>query len=341
MKTIGLVAGPCSAESRKQMLETARGLKEMGVGILRAGLWKPRSRCGTFEGVGEEGLDWMREIQQELGLRVMTEVALPCHVEAVRKAGLDMIWIGARTTVNPFMMHELAESLRGCDMPVWVKNPVCPDVDLWIGAVERLQQAGLKDIRIIHRGFCTVDSSPYRNAPLWELAERFHTHFPDLPFYCDPSHIGGKRELIAPLCQQAMDLNFDGLIVESHCNPDCAWSDASQQVTPDVLDYILNLLVIRTETQTTESLSQLRKQIDECDDNIIQELAKRMRIAREIGTYKKEHGITVLQAGRYNEILEKRGAQGEQCGMDAEFMKKIFEAIHEESVRQQMEIINK
>lgn len=182
MKTIGLVAGPCSAESRKQMLETARGLKEMGVGILRAGLWKPRSRYGTFEGVGEEGLDWMREIQQELGLRVMTEVALPCHVEAVRKAGLDMIWIGARTTVNPFMMHELAESLRGCDMPVWVKNPVCPDVDLWIGAVERLQQAGLKDIRIIHRGFCTVDSSPYRNAPLWELAERFHTHFPELPF---------------------------------------------------------------------------------------------------------------------------------------------------------------
>lgn len=165
MKTIGLVAGPCSAESRKQMLETARGLKEMGVGILRAGLWKPRSRCGTFEGVGEEGLDWMREIQQELGLRVMTEVALPCHVEAVQKAGLDMIWIGARTTVNPFMMHELAEALRGCDMPVWVKNPVCPDVDLWIGAVERLQQAGLKDIRIIHRGFCTVDSSPYRNAP--------------------------------------------------------------------------------------------------------------------------------------------------------------------------------
>ena len=186
MKTIGLVAGPCSAESRTQMLETARGLKEIGVGILRAGLWKPRSRCGTFEGVGEEGLDWMREIQQKLGLRVMTEVALPCHVEAVQKAGLDMIWIGARTTVNPFMMHELAESLRGCDMPVWVKNPVCPDVDLWIGAVERLQQAGLKDIRIIHRGFCTVDSSPYRNAPLWELAERFHTHFPELPFYCDP-----------------------------------------------------------------------------------------------------------------------------------------------------------
>ena len=247
MKTIGLVAGPCSAESRTQMLETARGLKEMGVGILRAGLWKPRSRCGTFEGVGEEGLDWMREIQQELGLRVMTEVALPCHVEAVQKAGLDMIWIGARTTVNPFMMHELAEALRGCDMPVWVKNPVCPDVDLWIGAVERLQQAGLKDIRIIHRGFCTVDSSPYRNAPLWELAERFHTHFPELPFYCDPSHIGGKRELLAAICEKAISLHDDGLFIESHCCPQKALSDAAQQLTPPALAELLATLNVSIE----------------------------------------------------------------------------------------------
>ena len=247
MKTIGLVVGPCSAESRTQMLETARGLKEIGVGILRAGLWKPRSRCGTFEGVGEEGLDWMREIQQELGLRVMTEVALPCHVEAVQKAGLDMIWIGARTTVNPFMMHELAESLRGCDMPVWVKNPVCPDVDLWIGAVERLQQAGLKDIRIIHRGFCTVDSSPYRNAPLWELAERFHTHFPELPFYCDPSHIGGKRELLAAICEKAISLHADGLFIESHCCPQKALSDAAQQLTPPALAELLVTLNVSIE----------------------------------------------------------------------------------------------
>ena len=208
MKTIGLVAGPCSAESRKQMLETARGLKEMGVGILRAGLWKPRSRCGTFEGVGEEGLDWMREIQQELGLRVMTEVALPCHVEAVQKAGLDMIWIGA---------------------------------------VERLQQAGLKDIRIIHRGFCTVDSSPYRNAPLWELAERFHTHFPELPFYCDPSHIGGKRELLAAICEKATSLHADGLFIESHCCPQKALSDAAQQLTPPALAELLATLNVSIE----------------------------------------------------------------------------------------------
>ena len=208
MKTISLVAGPCSAESRTQMLETARGLKEIGVGILRAGLWKPRSRCGTFEGVGEEGLDWMREIQQELGLRVMTEVALPCHVEAVRKAGLDMNWIGA---------------------------------------VERLQQAGLKDIRIIHRGFCTVDSSPYRNAPLWELAERFHTHFPELPFYCDPSHIGGKRELLAAICEKAISLHADGLFIESHCCPQKALSDAAQQLTPPALAELLATLNVSIE----------------------------------------------------------------------------------------------
>ena len=241
MKTIGLVAGPCSAESREQMLETAKGLKEIGVGTLRAGLWKPRSRCGTFEGVGEEGLDWMREVQQELGLRVMTEVALPCHVEAVLKAGLDMIWIGARTTVNPFMMHELAEALRGCELPV------CPDVELWMGAVERLHQAGLKDVRIIHRGFCTVDSSPYRNAPLWDLAERFHTHFPELPFYCDPSHICGKRELLAAICSKAISLHADGLFIESHCCPQRALSDAAQQLTPFALAELLNTLNVSIE----------------------------------------------------------------------------------------------
>lgn len=222
-----------------------------------------------------------------------------------------------------------------------VKNPVNPDLELWIGALERINNAGLKRLGAIHRGFSSYDKKLYRNLPQWHIPIELRRRLPELPIFCDPSHIGGKRELVAPLCQQAMDLNFDGLIVESHCNPDCAWSDAAQQVTPDVLDYILNLLVIRKETQTTENLSQLRKQIDECDDNIIQELAKRMRVAREIGTYKKEHGITVLQRGRYNEILEKRGAQGEQCGMGAEFMKTIFEAIHEESVRQQMEIINK
>lgn len=247
MKTIGVVAGPCSAESRRQMMETAKGLKEIGISTLRAGLWKPRSRCGTFEGVGEAGLPWMREVQHELGLKVMTEVALPAHVEAALKSGLDMLWIGARTTVNPFMMHELAEALRGCDIPVWVKNPVCPDAELWIGAVERLRQAGLKDIRIIHRGFCTVESFPCRNAPLWEIAERFHAHFPELPFYCDPSHIGGKRELLAAICRKALSLHADGLFIESHCCPQEALSDAAQQLTPQALGELLNTLNVSIE----------------------------------------------------------------------------------------------
>lgn len=239
---IGLVAGPCSAENRTQMLETARGLRNMGIHTLRAGLWKPRSRYGTFEGVGETGLAWFNEIQQELGMQVMTEVALPAHVEAVMKAGVDMVWIGARTTVNPFMMHELAEAMRGCNIPVWVKNPVCPDVELWVGAVERLQHSGVEDIRVIHRGFCTLDSAPYRNAPIWERAEEFRAHFPNLPFYCDPSHIAGKRELLTPICEKALSLRVDGLFIESHCCPQKALSDAAQQLTPDGLAELLHTL---------------------------------------------------------------------------------------------------
>ena len=272
---------------------------------------------------------------------VSTEVATSKHVYECLKAGIDILWIGARTTANPFAMQEIADALKGVDIPVLVKNPVNPDLELWIGALERINNAGLKRLGAIHRGFSSYDKKLYRNLPQWHIPIELRRRIPNLPIICDPSHIGGKRELVAPLCQQAMDLGFNGLIIESHCNPDCAWSDAAQQVTPDVLDYILNLLVIRKETQSTENLSELRKQIDECDNNLIQELAKRMRVAREIGTYKKEHDMTILQTGRYNEILEKRGSQGALCGMDAEFIKKVFEAIHEESVRQQMEIINK
>ncbi|MCK9160455.1 MAG: bifunctional 3-deoxy-7-phosphoheptulonate synthase/chorismate mutase type II, partial [Bacteroidaceae bacterium] len=231
--------------------------------------------------------------------------------------------------------------LNGMDIPVLIKNPVNPDLELWIGALERINNAGIKRLGAIHRGFSSYDKKIYRNLPQWHIPIELRRRIPQLPIFCDPSHIGGKRELIAPLCQQAMDLNLDGLIIESHCNPDSAWSDASQQVTPDVLDYILNLLVIRTGTQSTENLKELRKQIDECDDNIVQELSKRMRISREIGTFKKEHNMTVLQSQRYGEILEKRGAQAIQCGMNADFMKKIFETIHEESIKQQMDVINK
>lgn len=335
-----VIAGPCSAETEEQVMNTAKQLAERGVKIFRAGVWKPRTKPGGFEGVGVDALPWLKNVKKETGMYVATEVATAKHVYECLKAGVDIMWIGARTTANPFAMQEIADALKGVDIPVLVKNPVNPDLELWIGAMERINNAGLKRIAAIHRGFSSFDKKLYRNLPQWHIPIELRRRIPNLPIFCDPSHIGGKRELIASLGQQAMDLGFDGLIIESHCNPDAAWSDASQQITPDVLDYILNLLVIRKDTHTTESLNELRKQIDECDNDLIQLLAKRMRVCREIGTYKKEHGVNILQTGRYNEILDKRGAQGALCGMDQAFIKKVFEAIHEESVRQQMEIIN-
>ena len=336
-----VIAGPCSAETEEQVMNTATQLAKRGIKIFRVGIWKPRTKPGGFEGIGEEGLPWMQRVKQETGMLVGTEVATAKHVEAALKAGIDVLWIGARTTANPFAVQELADSLRGGDVPVLVKNPVNPDLELWIGALERINGAGVKRIGAIHRGFSSYDKKIYRNTPMWHIPIELRRRIPNIPIICDPSHIGGKRELIAPLCQQAMDLGMDGLIVESHCNPDSAWSDAKQQVTPDILDYILNLLVIRKETASTESLTELRKQIDECDNDLIELLAKRMRVSREIGIYKKEHEIQVVQTDRYSEILEKRGAQGALCGIDSECVKKIFEAIHEESVRQQLDIINK
>ncbi len=336
-----VIAGPCSAETEEQVMDTARQLAAKGQKIFRAGIWKPRTKPGGFEGVGVEGLAWLKEVKKETGMYVSTEVATAKHVYECLKAGIDILWVGARTTANPFAVQEIADALKGVDIPVLVKNPVNPDLELWIGALERINNAGLKRLGAIHRGFSSYDKKIYRNLPQWHIPIELRRRIPNFPSSRDPATSVENANWWLRSANKLWTLNFDGLIVESHCNPDRAWSDASQQVTPDVLDYILNLLVIRTETQSTESLSLLRKQIDECDDNIIQEFAKRMRVAREIGTYKKEHNITVLQTGRYNEILEKRGTQGEQCGMDAEFMKKIFEAIHEESVRQQMEIINK
>lgn len=269
-----------------------------------------------------------------------TEVATPEHVELALKYGIDVLWVGARTSANPFAMQALADSLQGVDVPVLVKNPVNPDLELWIGALQRINQAGIKRLGAIHRGFSSFDKKIYRNLPMWQIPIELHRRIPQLPILCDPSHIGGRRDLIAPLCQQAMDLGFDGLIVESHCSPDDAWSDAKQQVTPDILDYILSLLVVRDEHYSTEGLHQLRGQIDECDNQLMDLLAKRMRVCREIGTYKKEHNMTIVQTNRYNEILEKRGAQASLCGMSPEFAAQIFEHIHEESVRQQLEILN-
>lgn len=335
-----VIAGPCSAESEEQVLETARGLAAKGVKLFRAGIWKPRTKPGGFEGVGAVGLQWLKKVKEETGMYVSTEVATKVHVEEALKAGMDLLWIGARTTVNPFAVQEIADALTGVDIPVLIKNPVNPDLELWIGAIERIYGAGIRRIGVIHRGFSSYDKKIYRNLPLWHIPIELRRRMPELPIFCDPSHIGGKRELIAPLCQQAMDLSFDGLIVESHCNPDCALSDASQQITPDVLDYVLSLLVIRNETQTTENLSQLRNQIDSIDEQLLELLAKRMRISREIGVYKKEHNMPVLQSPRYSEILEKRANMGQSMDLSTEFVKEILKEIHEESVRQQMIIMN-
>lgn len=336
-----VIAGPCSAETEEQVMTTAKQLADKGCHMFRAGVWKPRTKPGGFEGNGEAALPWLANVKKETGMLTSTEVATPEHVELALKYGVDLLWVGARTTANPFAVQALADSLKGVDIPVLVKNPVNPDLELWVGAMERLNQAGITRLGAIHRGFSSYDKKIYRNLPMWQIPIELRRRYPNLPVVCDPSHISGRRDLIAPLCQQAMDLGFDGLIVESHCNPDEAWSDAKQQVTPDVLDYILSLLVIRDETMTTEGITQLRHQIDELDNQLMDLLAKRMRVCREIGQYKKEHNMTVLQAQRYNEILDKRGVQGAMCGMSAEFAAQIFEHIHEESVRQQMEIINK
>jgi chorismate mutase len=336
-----VIAGPCSAETEEQVMTTARQLADKGCHNFRAGVWKPRTKPGGFEGKGEEALPWLKEVKDETGMLVSTEVATPEHVELALKYDVDILWVGARTTANPFAMQALADSLKGVDVPVFVKNPVNPDLELWIGGMERINQAGVKRMAAIHRGFSSYDKKIYRNTPMWQIPIELRRRIPNLPIICDPSHIGGRRELIAPLCQQAMDLGFDGLIVESHCSPDEAWSDAKQQVTPDVLDYILSLLVVRDETVTTEGITQLRRQIDDFDNQLMDLLSKRMRVCREIGQYKKEHNMTVLQPARYNEILDKRGAQGSLCGMSPEFVAKVFEQIHEESVRQQLEIVTK
>ena len=336
-----VIAGPCSAETEEQVMETARALAAEGFHIYRAGLWKPRTKPGGFEGVGTAGIAWLQRVKRETGMYTATEVATREHVAAALKGGIDLLWIGARTAANPFAMQEIADALRGTDVPVLVKNPVSPDLELWIGAIERIYNAGIRRIGAIHRGFSSIDKNLYRNHPLWAVPIELHRRIPALPIFCDPSHIGGKRELIAPLSQQAMDLGFDGLIIESHCMPDCAWSDKAQQVTPDALAYITRNLVIRDQTITTESLTELRSQIDKLDDELLELLTRRMRVSRDIGQYKKEHNMPVLQARRYEELLERRAGQAEQMGMDREFMRTVLQAIHEESIRQQMEVLGR
>ena len=287
------------------------------------------------------GIAWLQRVKRETGMYTSTEVATREHVATALKGGVDLLWIGARTAANPFAMQEIADALRGTDVPVLVKNPVSPDLELWIGAIERIYNAGIRRIGAIHRGFTSIDKSLYRNHPMWAIPIELHRRLPRLPIFCDPSHIGGKRELIAPLSQQAMDLGFDGLIIEAHCSPDCAWSDKAQQVTPEALAYIIRNLVIRDESITTESLTELRSQIDKLDDQLLELLSRRMRVSRDIGQYKKEHNMPVLQTQRYEELLARRAGQAGQMGMDREFMRTVLQAIHEESIRQQMEVLGK
>lgn len=335
-----VIAGPCSAETEEQVLDTARRLAERSVKIFRAGVWKPRTKPGGFEGSGKPCLEWLKRVKREYGMYTAVEVANATHVRDALEAGTDILWIGARTSANPFAVQDIADALAGTDATVLVKNPVNPDLELWIGALERINNAGIGRLGAIHRGFSEYGKSLYRNAPQWVIPIELHRRIPELPIFCDPSHMGGRRELIAPLSQEAMDLGFDGLMIESHCDPDCAWSDKQQQVTPEALALIVEHLVIRDTVQTTENLTDLRREIDKLDNELLDLLAKRMRVCHEIGVYKKEHNMPVLQAQRYDEILNKRGAQAVEVGLDPEFVKTILRTVHEESVNAQMKLFN-
>ncbi|MDG1296624.1 MAG: bifunctional 3-deoxy-7-phosphoheptulonate synthase/chorismate mutase type II [Saprospiraceae bacterium] len=340
-----LIAGPCSAETEDQVLKIAHQLKDSGTSVLRAGIWKPRTRPGNFEGVGAIGLKWLQKAKAETGLKTTTEVATPHHVELALEHDVDILWIGARTTVNPFIVQDLANALKGTGKTVLVKNPVNPDLSLWIGAVERFYKAGIIDLGVIHRGFSIYEKSKYRNNPQWQIPIDLQNRFPDLPLILDPSHIAGRRDLIADLCQTGLDLNYDGFMVESHIDPDNAWSDAAQQVTPETLIQIYNHLKIRKTTDSASeynsSLHLLRSHIDVIDQKIIELMGKRMKTAEEIGLLKQKHNVAVLQSKRWNEILGKMILEGKQEDLSEEFTISLFKAIHQESIQHQKNIFKK
>lgn len=341
-----IISGPCSAETEDQMVATAKQIAATGkVHALRAGIWKPRTRPGQYEGAGQEGLAWLMTAKKETGLPVTTEVANAAHVEACLKAGVDILWVGARTTVNPFSVQEVADALKGVDIPVMVKNPVNPDLELWIGALERLNKAGITKLAAIHRGFSSSEKGPFRNAPMWDMPIELKTRIPDLDIICDPSHIAGNRDLIALISQKALDLDMVGLMIESHINPDAAWSDAKQQVTPSALSKIIDGLVVRTASSDNkvfkDTLSILREQIDVLDDEIMQKLAARMKISEKIGQYKKENNVTILQVTRWEEIIQTRISLGKAMGLDAGFTNDLLKLIHQESIQVQTRVMNK
>lgn len=341
-----IISGPCSAETELQVLETAIRLAKTGkVDMLRAGIWKPRTKPGNFEGVGVEGLPWLQKAKEITGLPYTIEVATGKHVEESLKHGVDILWIGARTTVNPFSVQEVADALRGVDIPVLVKNPINPDLDLWIGAIERMEKVGIKDIGAIHRGFSNFGNTEYRNAPMWHLAIELKRRLPELPVICDPSHICGRRDILLEIAQKAIDLDYSGLMLESHIDPDHAWSDAKQQITPEVLGEMMDKIVWRHETTDKEeflsALETFRVQINQIDDEILTLLGDRMKVAEKIGLYKKENNITILQTNRWNDILEKAIRKGEKIGLTKDFILKLLDAVHLESINRQNRVMNK
>lgn len=339
-----VIAGPCSAETEEQVLHIAHALKDTDVNYYRAGIWKPRTRPGNFEGVGAIGLKWLQKVKEETGLKTATEVANKTHVDLALEHDVDMLWIGARSTVSPFIVQEIADALQGTDKIVLIKNPVNPDLSLWLGAVERLYSADIKRLGVIHRGFSTYQKTKYRNIPEWQLPIELQTRFPDLPIINDPSHITGKRNMIFDVSQTALDLNFDGLMIETHHNPDKAWSDAAQQVTPERLIQIMKDLRIRKqtdeETEYNSAISRLRAQIDVIDNQLLDTLGKRMNVVDEIGKLKKRKNVAILQTNRWNAILGSMILEGEQRGLSEEFILKMFKAIHQESINHQEKIIN-
>lgn len=336
-----VMTGPCSVESREQIVETALRLHEEGcIDVLRGGIWKPRTRPGCFEGLGEKALPWLREAADRAGVPCATEVAVPEHVYAAISEGVDILWIGARTSVNPFAVQQLADAIaeRNSDIPVLVKNPVNPDLELWIGAIQRLYNAGVKRIGAIHRGFSAYNTYPFRNLPMWQIPMEFHRRLPSVPLLHDPSHTGGSRELLQPLAQQALDLGFSGLMIESHIRPDEALSDGGQQIVPSDLSRLISSLVIKQSSVESTELDRLRTAIDECDDMLIESLARRMRLSEQIGRYKKLNGMKVLQPSRYQRLLSDFVEKATQQGLESEFVKRLLELIHEESVRLQLNI---
>lgn len=340
-----IISGPCSAETEEQVIETASRLGKTGkVDVLRAGIWKPRTRPGMFEGIGAKGLPWLQQAKKITGLPTTVEVATGKQVEDALTFDVDILWIGARTTVNPFSVQEVADALRGVDVPVLIKNPINPDLELWTGAVERVAKAGIKQIGLIHRGFSSYGNTEYRNAPMWHLAIEMKRRNPDMMLINDPSHICGRRDILMDVAQKAIDLDFDGLMIESHIDPDTAWSDAKQQVTPEKLGEMMNSIIWRKEDINSEeyhaALEKLRQQINHLDDELMQILSQRMKIAEKIGEYKKNNNITILQTNRWNEILERAFSRGDKIGLSKEFITKYFDAVHMESINHQNKIMN-